>query len=380
MDQSPEEVVILELACRAYVRIEKWSEARDKAELLLRLDPNNLQAHNTLSRCHLQSKDLQAAVDTALAAIGLEFADPRAHFLLGRALIQSEQWKEAEHALNNARRLAPNNTQVLKSLQTVYRELGDQEKAEACEADLVRLKAVNTSVREKHLASLRHGIAARAKERHAQRQKKREAAARKAAEEAAIEPCSFTIVSGLPRSGTSLMMQMLRAAGMNLMHDGKREADEDNLEGYWEWEEIKSLKKNPRLIEQADGKVIKVISALIPQLPPRHQYRIIFMKRPVEEVVDSQWKMLERNGQKPAAEKQHLIQTQQTHLEQTLARLRQHKDVELIEIDYPELVSSPDSQLESLKSFLGDTAPHPEMMASVIRPDLHRNRAGNKNS
>ena len=125
------------------------------------------------------------------------------------------------------------------------------------------------------------------------------------------------------------------------MTDGKREADEDNLEGYWEWEEIKSLKKNPRLIEQADGKVIKVISALLPQLPPHHKYRIIFMKRPVEEVVDSQWTMLSRRGQKPRSEKDHLIQTQQTHLEQTLAQLRQRQDVELLEIDYPELVVNP---------------------------------------
>ena len=238
----------------------------------------------------------------------------------------------------------------------------------------MRLKVERTVAEKKRLSSLRDGVAARAKERHAERQRLREAAAAKAAEEAAIQPCQFTIVSGLPRSGTSLMMQMLRAGGMDLMHDGKREADEDNLEGYWEWEEIKSLKKNPRLIEQADGKVIKVISALLPQLPPRHRYRIIFMRRPVEEVVASQWKMLARSGKSPRSEQEHLIQTQQTHLDQTLAKLRQRSDIELIEIDYPQLVAEPASQLAALQEFLGDQVPDPAALATAIRPDLHRNR------
>ena len=133
------------------------------------------------------------------------------------------------------------------------------------------------------------------------------------------------------------MMQMLRAGGLDLMHDGQRGADEDNLEGYWEWEAVKSLKKNPRLIEQAEGKVIKVISSLLGQLPPRHRYRIVFMLRPVAEVVDSQWAMLARQGQNPRSERAHLIQTQQTHLDQTLAHLRQRRDVDLLEIDYPAL-------------------------------------------
>lgn len=374
-EQAGEEVPVLELSCRAYATLGMWDEARATAEKLLTIDPTSIQAHNTRTRCHLNDKDPQAAVDTALAAISFQFASPRAHHLLGNALIQLEQFKEAEHALKNCLQLDRENTSALATLKQVYQVTEQTKKAEALETDLVRQKVIRTAEREKRLTSLRHGIAARAKARHAGRKAKREAAAKKAAEEAAIKPCSFTIVSGLPRSGTSLMMQMLRAAGMDLMHDGKREADEDNLEGYWEWEEVKSLKKNPRLIEQADGNVIKVISALLPQLPPRHQYRVIFMKRPVVEVVDSQWKMIERRGQNPVSEKQHLIQTQQTHAEQTLAQLRQCKNVDLIEIDYPEMVANPGSQLDALKTFLGETAPEPEKLTQAIRPDLHRNKA-----
>ncbi|MGJ8657024.1 MAG: alkaline phosphatase family protein [Akkermansiaceae bacterium] len=372
--QAPEEVPVLELMCRGYIALEQVEKASELSDTLFRLDPNNIQAHFTRARCQLFQKDYNAAVETALAAISLQFASPRAHTILGTALLALNQLEGAEHAFLNALKLDSGNAVATQALITVYQRQGSREKAQMLEDNAVRIKIKQAYEHTKDLKSLRHGIAARAKDRHAERKAQRAAAAQKAVEEAASEPCSFTIVSGLPRSGTSLMMQMLRAAGMELMHDGKRHADEDNLEGYWEWEEVKSLKKNPRLIEQANGKVIKVISALIPQLPPRHHYRIIFMKRPVEEVVDSQWKMLERQGSVPRADKQHLIQTQETHKNQILARLRQRQDVDLLEIDYPELVSNPKTQIPRLIEFLGESISAPEKLVSAIRPDLHRNK------
>jgi hypothetical protein len=174
------------------------------------------------------------------------------------------------------------------------------------------------------------------------------------------------------------MMQLLRAGGMELMHDGKRTADEDNEEGYWEWEEIKSLKKNPRVIEQAAGKVIKIISALLPQLPPKHRYKIIFMNRPVAQVVASQWKMLEHHGQQPKSEKAHLIATQETHVAQLLATLRQSPRIELLEVDFPELVADPLAWLPRLREFLGDSLTGDlETLAAVVKPDLLHHRGQN---
>ncbi len=299
--------------------------------------------------------------------------------MLGQSLLQLNQLPEAEQALRNSLRLNPDNATATQALITVYRQLKDEDKARACEGNAIRLKAEHRAAESKHLQSLRTGIAARAKERHALRQDKRqkaaEDAARKATEDASIKPGEYLIVSGLPRSGTSLMMQMLTAAGIEPMTDGKRPADDDNLKGYFEWEDIKKLRKNPRIIEQAEGKSIKVISALISALPPQHRYRIIFMKRPVGEIVDSQWTMLSRQGQKPRSEKEHLIQTQQTHYEQTLAQLRQRQNIDLIEIDYPELVANPVTQLPALKEFLGDTAPQPDKLTEAINPDLHRNKS-----
>ncbi len=377
-EQAPEHPQVLELLCRCCIAVSQWDDARQSAKTLLRLDPDSYQARLTLARVALlHDEDAQSAADAALEAVELQYGDPRAHAVLGQALLQLGQLKEAEQALVNSLRLNADNANATEALIRVYKELGDNDKVRAVEGNALRLKAERQVAKKKQLESLRSGVAARARERHAQRQEKREKAAAKATEEAAIKPGEFLIVSGLPRSGTSLMMQMLRAAGIDLMHDGKREADEDNLEGYWEWEDLKALRKNPRLIEQAEGKAIKVISALLPALPPQHRYRIIFMKRPMEEIVDSQWTMLARRGQKPRAEKEHLIQTQQTHMEQTLAGLRQRKNVTLIEIDYPTLVAAPDEQLRALQDFLGTTAPHPEELPKPIRPDLHHNRTMN---
>ena len=108
----------------------------------------------------------------------------------------------------------------------------------------------------------------------------------------------ITIVSGLPRSGTSLMMQMLESGGLPVLCDGERKADTDNPKGYFEWERIKQLPKDPSLIAEAEGKVVKVISQLILSLPADHDYRIVFMQRPLPEVLKSQDKMLRTPGQR----------------------------------------------------------------------------------
>ena len=106
----------------------------------------------------------------------------------------------------------------------------------------------------------------------------------------------ITIVSGLPRSGTSLMMQMLNAGGMSMLTDYERKADVDNPKGYCEWEPAKLLPKEPHRIAEAEGKVVKVISQLLLSIPGQHKYKVIFMERPLPEVLASQDEMLRRRG------------------------------------------------------------------------------------
>jgi hypothetical protein len=113
---------------------------------------------------------------------------------------------------------------------------------------------------------------------------------------------------------------------------------------------------------------------LLPNLPPKHRYKIIFMHRPVDEVVASQWKMLERHGQQPKSEKAHLIATQETHVAQLLATLHHSPRVELLEVDFPALVADPAAGMAALAGFLpGVFQPGPAVLAAV-KPALHRNR------
>ena len=107
----------------------------------------------------------------------------------------------------------------------------------------------------------------------------------------------ITIVSGLPRSGTSMMMRILEAGGMRILKDEIRKADEDNPAGYYEFEKVKELKKDPSWLENAKGKAVKIISSLLEHLPERYIYKIIFIHRNMEEILDSQRQMLIRRGE-----------------------------------------------------------------------------------
>jgi len=372
---DPDHPQLLQGLADAYLALRRWEDAGATAERMLEQDPGSAQAHLTLARVFLHQDRAADAADAALEAVGLQFGNPRGHFLLGVALMKLENWQAAAQALRNHLQLKPHNGLAARYLAQACRALGQVDEAEFEETRSRVLRQKNQSEISGRVAELRRAAGERAAVRHAERQRRRDEAAAKAAEEAAVEEMEFTLVSGLPRSGTSLMMQLLRAGGLDLMHDGKRAADADNEEGYWEWEEIKALKKNPRVIEQAAGKVIKIVSALLPSLPPKHRYKIVFMRRPVAQVVESQWKMLERKGQQPKSEKAHLIATQEQHLNQLLATLRQSPRVELLEVDFPGLVADPASWLPRLNAFLGGMPQgDPADLAAVVRPDLHHHR------
>ncbi len=194
----------------------------------------------------------------------------------------------------------------------------------------------------------------------------------------------FVMVSGLPRSGTSLLMHMLSAGGWPIMSDNERAADPDNPDGYFEWEGIKQLRQRPDIIREAEGKVVKVISMHLALLPNRHHYRVIFMQRPIEQVVDSQFKMIARRKgraedapQIPDEERQAMIKRLRSHAEWTVEHLRVAPNFELLEVDYPELVAKPEAWVEKIAAFAGKPdlpAPAREKMKAVVKPDLFRNR------
>jgi predicted AlkP superfamily phosphohydrolase/phosphomutase/predicted Zn-dependent protease len=373
-DKLPQEVQIQLFMARCYVALRRWDEGLEAVGRVLKADPDNAQAFLVRTRIELHQNKAFDAVDSALAAIGLQYGNPMGHYLLGASLLQLNKFKEAEKALSNCHHLAPKYLPALQLLARVYSKLGDQQRYTETENLRTKTGAQIRDSSQKELARLRVMAAERkAKRDDIDRQKQAEID-RVEAEIAAIEPLEILVVSGLPRSGTSLMMQMLKAGGIDPMTDGKRTADDDNPEGYWEWEEVKQLPKNPRLIERTEGKAVKVISALLPTLPRPHRYKIIYMVRPTTQVVDSQLVMLDRQGQKARSEKQHLIEVQEAHSRQIRQGLAKSDRVELLEVSYPDLVADPGPVIEQLKTFLGERFQVSESVAVCVKPKLFRNR------
>ena len=103
------------------------------------------------------------------------------------------------------------------------------------------------------------------------------------------------VVSGLPRSGTSMIMQLLESGGVPILTDGQREADEDNPRGYYELDVVKHLKTEKQWVASAGGMAVKVIAQLLVHLPPQFKYKIVFVQRELDEILASQEKMLQRS-------------------------------------------------------------------------------------
>jgi hypothetical protein len=183
-----------------------------------------------------------------------------------------------------------------------------------------------------------------------------------------------TVVSGLPRSGTSLMMQMLEAGGVEILTDGIRQSDENNPKGYYELEAVKKLDKDQACLENAEGKAVKIISALLKYLPSRYNYKIIFMHRDMGEVLASQKKMLIRNG-KPSNRiaDDTLSRCFQQHINQVSVWLREQSNIDVLNITYSLLIKNPAKHIERISHFLGISL-NLNAMAGVIDVSLYRQR------
>jgi hypothetical protein len=172
------------------------------------------------------------------------------------------------------------------------------------------------------------------------------------------------------------MMQMIVAGGMDTLTDRLRTADESNPRGYYEWEPAKSLKQRPEAIADAEGKVVKIISALLPQLPHSHQYRVIFMRRPLEEVFASQNKMLQRLGREvPPTPKASVIAAFEKHLKELQVWSSRQPNLTVLDVDHTEVLRRPQSEAVRISVFVGGGLDASRMAAQVER-SLHRERLG----
>lgn len=186
----------------------------------------------------------------------------------------------------------------------------------------------------------------------------------------------IVVVSGLPRSGTSLMMQMLEAGGIPILTDRQRVADEDNPRGYYEFEKVKTLSADASWLSAAAGKAVKIVSALLKDLPREQPLKIIFMTRRLSEILASQKQMLKRRGvTEPGPDDAAMA----AHFESHLARVRRDMGAtrawRVFECDYNRLLANPVPEIEELIRFL-DVPLDAARMAAVVDRSLYRQRTG----
>jgi hypothetical protein len=179
------------------------------------------------------------------------------------------------------------------------------------------------------------------------------------------------IVSGLPRSGTSLMMQMLQSGGVEVVTDNLRTADADNPRGYYEFEKVKRIKQDSSWLPGTRGKAFKIVSQLLYDLPESERYRIIFMQRDLDEVLLSQEKMLERLG-RAAAPREELKRSYTLHLQRLRDWLQRQPHLQVLFVSYNELVREPEEEAGRVSRFLDGRA-DAARMAAAVDPSLYRN-------
>ncbi len=184
----------------------------------------------------------------------------------------------------------------------------------------------------------------------------------------------IVIVSGLPRSGTSMMMQIVTAGGIPPLTDNIRKADEDNPKGYYEFEAVKKTKQDPAWLEEAPGRVVKMVHLLLYDLPPDRRYHVVYTERRIEEVIASQNRMLERMGKAGGdvsdGQAARIFAKQIEDLKSWLARQENFK---VLYVDYNELVRGNRDMIDRIDDFLGGGLDR-EAMFRVIDPKLYRQR------
>ena len=181
------------------------------------------------------------------------------------------------------------------------------------------------------------------------------------------------IVTGLPRSGTPMMMKMFDAGGIKPISDGLRQADIDNPNGYYELEAVKDIKTDVSWLEDAPGKVVKMVSMLLFNLPSTYEYKIVFMRRKMAEIIASQNRMLTRLGEKAEKNDEEMGKLYELHLAEIIDWLSKKSNIKFVEINYNQIMIDPLRELNRLVPLCEDQLNIDEM-AKVVNASLYRQR------
>lgn len=353
-----------------YLRLRRFRDAEEVYRKALAIDPDNAHAYLGVCRMELRRRRFPAAAQAALDALQRIYHYPLAHYLLGLALAGMKEWDRAAAALGAAISFNPNFPEAHMRLAGILeKHLNEPEAAREHRRLAQKMR------RRKH--------ARRAPLSAAERVEQITAVSQSAPSEPAavgeIAPLedSLVVVTGLPRSGTSMFMQMLAAGGLGVMTDGLREPDEDNPRGYLEYEPVKNLLKDSKWLLEGRGKAVKIVAPLLGALPPGLPCRIIFTERDLDEVLDSQERMLAHRKQDivTTPERRRLLKNEYARTTvRVKAALARRPATQTLNVGYRDAIRNARAVAEKVNEFLGGCL-DVEKMAASVDPGLHRNRA-----
>jgi tetratricopeptide (TPR) repeat protein len=390
--QAPPELLLG--SADLYLRLRRWRDARQAYEAALAMDPDNARAYLGLCRVALRRREFGAAAQAALDALERVHHYPLAHFLLGQALAGMKEYERAAEAYRAAISCNPNFPEAHVRLAALLeKHLGDARSAQEHRRMARRMSRYGARQRQERSEGHEPGAAApgstgeigNAPENRAPSpalpndpRTGGTAASTGQPDAAPMPPLeeSVVVVTGLPRSGTSMLMQMLAAGGMPILADELRAADEDNPRGYFEFEAVRNLLKDSNCLREARGKAVKIVAPLVSALPPGLPCRVILIERDPGEVIDSQERMLARRNHAPAAvpeRRRMLMEEFARTVARVKAMLARRPVTQLLVIGHRDAISDPAGTAARMNRFLGARL-DAEKMAVVVDPALHRQR------
>lgn len=346
--------------------LRRWDEAEAAYRELCTLDPRNPDGPLGLARCDLARRRPYEAAANALRALELDFHHAEARYVYAKALIRVGNPRFAEQVLKTAVGELPNFALAHAQLALIYRRWLKDDAAAVRHRDLAR-EIARSNWRSRRGGSLADGGA----ESETMPFPRIEAITGRLTEGG---PAPLVVVSGLPRSGTSLMMQMLVAGGLTAVSDGVRPADESNPRGYLEDDRVRRLPntRDRAWLRAECGKAVKIVAPLLGAIPPDVPCKVVFMERSAAEIVASQRKMLERQGREGARlDDATLVRTLSAQLEAARALCLGRRNLELLPVGYAEAVADPQKTARRIAEFLGGALDQ-AAMAATADPRLYR--------
>ncbi len=332
------------------------------------LNPEDYLVLQSLARVYYKLENWDLAANYALESLGLVYYNYAAHYILGLAMNKLGEYERAAMALEVCLTIVPNFDKARNLLIEIYeKHLGNLEKAELHRKYLSKPKEFVDELNRSLI-----------NERGDFRVQPQKGILKQKTQQDVSAKAPVIVVSGIPRSGTSLLMQMLKNAGFELFIDDKRKSDVNNPRGYYEHEAVKRIMQDNSFLDQLPGKAVKIVSHLLPFLSPKHSYKVIFVTRNLDEIIHSQLKMIKNLTQKDKTYRVESLRRSLTaHLRQIKAWLIQQSNIDTLYVDYNQLLKNPSPIIEQIADFLNIDREAQKKMQQSIDKRLYRTKLKN---